>query len=72
MKTFKMCFGHPVEGRVFLTNMDKDKYVFTIKTDNKNILEVPLQRLKKGKWKITFEWEYHGRDYSHAEEILID
>lgn len=72
MKNFKMHFSHPVRGKIYIIGSDeKDKHIFMVDTNENNILEVPLKGFHKGKWRVTFEWQYEGRDYCHEEDIQI-
>lgn len=69
-----MCFEHQVAVKAFFVNRDEIKDPAIIKylrSDPDGILEIPLDGIKKGKWKITLEWNYEGKDYSLVKDVVI-
>lgn len=74
MTKINMCFEHQVAVKAFFVNRDKTKDPAIIKylrSDPDGILEISLDGLKRGKWKMTLEWNYEEKDYSLVKDIVI-
>lgn len=74
MTKINMCFEHQVAVKAFFVNNDEQGTPAIIKylrSDLEGILEIPLEGIDNGKWKMTLEWNYEGKDYSLVRNITI-
>lgn len=74
MAKINMCFDHQVAVKVFFLNKDKIKKESIIKylrSDSEGVLEISLDGIAEGKWKLSLEWNYEDKEYSLVKEIEI-
>lgn len=74
MAKINMCFDHQVAVKIFFLNKDKIKKESIIKylrSDADGVLEIPLDGISEGKWKLSMEWNYEDKEYSLVKEIEI-
>ncbi|WP_316820748.1 hypothetical protein [Pedobacter gandavensis] len=74
MAKINMCFDHQVAVKVFFLNQDKIKKKSIIKylrSDSDGVLEISLDGMDEGKWKLSLEWKYEDKEYSLVKEIEI-
>ena len=74
MKPLQLSFEHPVKGHAFLLQLfsqKPDKLSFEVDSKNSNLLEIPVNQCKEGKWKLTLDWEYNEQTFSHQEVFEI-
>ncbi|MBU0695745.1 MAG: hypothetical protein KKE39_04355 [Bacteroidetes bacterium] len=73
MRSLKIQFSHPVKGiiQMFTGLNHKASYSFEADSLNKDFLEVPLDRFKKGKYMLFFEWEHDGLPFLYKTAILV-
>jgi hypothetical protein len=74
MKSLQFNFGHPVKGHACLLQLlatKPDSLNFKVDSKESNLLEVPIANCKKGKWKLTLDWEHDSHSYSHQEEFEV-
>lgn len=74
MAKINMCFEHQVAVKIFFLHKDKLKRKSTIKylrSDPDGILEISLDGMAEGKWKLSLEWNYEDKEYSLVKEIEI-
>jgi len=74
MEFLRFNFGHPFKGKASLTQLlsGKPQSLFlAIDSLLSNVIEIPVTTCGKGKWKVTLDWEYDNRVFSHQEEFEI-
>ncbi|WP_316842047.1 hypothetical protein [Pedobacter gandavensis] len=74
MAKINMCFDHQVAVKIFFLNKDKIKKESIIKylrSDADGVLEISLDGISEGKWKLSMEWNYEDKEYSLVKEIEI-
>lgn len=74
MAKINMCFEHQVAVKVFFLNKDqitKEPIIRYLRSDVDGILEISLEGMTKGKWKVTLEWNYEDKEYSLVKEVEI-
>lgn len=74
MAKINMCFEHQVAVKVFFQNKDKTKNSSIIKylrSDADGILEISLDGIEEGKWKLSLEWNHEDKEYALVKDIVI-
>ncbi|WP_316747708.1 hypothetical protein [Pedobacter gandavensis] len=74
MAKINMCFEHQVAVKVFFLNTDKiikKPIIKYLRSDPEGILEISLEGITKGKWKVTLEWNFEDKEYSLVKDIEI-
>jgi hypothetical protein len=74
MKTILFNFNHPVKGNAVLSPIAKNCgscLRIKVESSKDNLLEIPIGDCDEGKWKLTLDWEYDGRSFSHREDFEI-
>lgn len=74
MAKINMCFEHQVAVKVFFLNKDKvikEPIIKYLRSDAEGTLEISLDGITKGKWKVTLEWNFEDKDYFLVKEIEI-
>ncbi|MBC8984401.1 hypothetical protein H9X96_01275 [Pedobacter sp. N36a] len=74
MAKINMCFDHQVAVKVFFVNKDKiirKPIIKYLRSDAEGILEISLDHIAKGRWKVTLEWNYEDKEYSLVKDIEI-
>jgi hypothetical protein len=73
MKTISFNFNHPVKGNAILSPVNCRGLCMRLKVESSkdNSLEIPVSGCVEGKWKLTLDWEYDGRIFSHREDFEI-
>jgi hypothetical protein len=74
MKSLKFNFCHPIKGNACL--MLHSKYSskcqnMLIDSKNSNLIEIPIDGCKEGKWSVVLNWEYDGSSFSHRKEFEV-
>lgn len=73
MKTLKLPFCHPVHGKASFCHEDGKIISFRDLDSNENYeVEISLADIAPGKWKVIFEWEQNGEQFSLNKNIIID
>jgi len=66
MKTMTFCFDHPVAVKVFFNCISDPEIKHEIKflrSDMTGSLDIPVEDLPAGSWKVMLEWNHDGRDF---------
>ena len=42
-----------------------------IGSKNTNLIEIPIDGCKAGKWSVVLNWEYNGSSFSHHQEFEV-
>ncbi|TZF86237.1 hypothetical protein FW774_04105 (plasmid) [Pedobacter sp. BS3] len=73
MKTLRFNFCHPVQGKIKFLHPSNKKLnrVKTFNTGTDNLLEVCMDKFKKGPWKLLLEWEHNGMGYVHQKDVVV-
>nr|WP_294945267.1 hypothetical protein [uncultured Mucilaginibacter sp.] len=74
MKAIQFNFNHPVRGNATLTpvNSVADCGIrVRVESTKDNLVEIPLADCSEGKWKLTLDWEYDGKIFSHQEDFEV-
>lgn len=74
MAKINMCFEHQVAVKVFFVEIAETQGTPLIKylrSNNDGTLEIPLEGMKNGKWKVMLEWNHEGKDFSLVKHIEI-
>lgn len=74
MKTIRLNFNHPVQGNAILSpvNCEGGSCRRTkVESTQNNLLEIPVNDCNAGRWKLTLNWEYNGRMFSHQEHFEV-
>ncbi|MCX2454106.1 hypothetical protein OQX61_22745 [Pedobacter sp. PLR] len=74
MAKINMCFEHQVAVKVFFLNKDKvikEPIIKYLRSDAEGTLEISLDGITEGKWKVTLEWNFEDKEYSLVKEIEI-
>ncbi len=75
MKTMTFNFSHPFLGNAILYMPGKQlipSKVFSLDSKESNIVEIPLNDCKAGKWMITLNWELNSRMFIYQQEFEIN
>jgi len=74
MKCLQFNFNHPVTGNACLKKLYADspdlKYLH-VDSKLSNLLEIPIQDCRSGKWRITLDWNYEGRFFTHQQDFEV-
>jgi len=46
-------------------------YKITIDSKASNLIEIPIDGCKEGKWVVELNWEYDGNTFSHRKEFEV-
>lgn len=71
--SLKIVFVRPASGRVkFIHPSDKrmDRFM-DLKSDSDNQVELPLEQIAKGHWRLLLEWKSDGKAYLFEKELMI-
>ena len=72
MKTLKLPFHHPVHGKASFCHKDGGTATSRDINSNENDeIEIPLADIAPGLWRITFEWEQNGEQFSVSKDVII-
>lgn len=74
MAKINMCFEHQVAVKAFFVKSDNTKKPSIIKYFKSNTdgtLEIPLDGMDKGNWKIMLEWNHEGKDFALVKHVKI-
>ena len=74
MKNIRFNFDHPVNGNAILTPISRiasQCFKLKVESTKDNLLEIPVTNCHAGKWKLTLDWEYDGRIFSHQEDFEV-
>lgn len=74
MGTLKYRFPHPVKGKIRFYHPGEKSMTkaLDIITNNEDEVEIPLDGISPGTWKIIIEWEYNKELYSLCRNIEVD
>jgi len=74
MKTLSFFFDHPVAVKVFfncISDPEIKKEIKFLRSDQSGSLNIPIQDLSEGSWKVMLEWNYDGRDFCMERKIEV-
>lgn len=74
METLRYCFDHPVAVKVFFNCLSDPAIRSDIKflrSDEEGCLEIPVDNIPEGKWKVMLEWNYDGRDFCMEKNVKL-
>jgi hypothetical protein len=74
MKTIRFNFNHPVNGNAILTPINSigcTPFRMRAESSKDHSLEIPVNGCDEGKWRLTLDWEYEGRAFSHQEDFEV-
>jgi len=74
MKTLKFNFCHPIKGNACLTlhsNFPSKCQSIAIDSKSSNLVEIPIDGCKAGKWSVVLNWEYDGSSFSYSKEFEV-
>lgn len=74
MAKINMCFDHQVAVKVFFTKTDDAQHKGLIKylrSNPEGTLEIPLDDIEDGQWKLKLEWNFEEKEYSLVRHIEI-
>jgi len=74
MKTIRFKFNHPVKGNAILSPVNCSGgscLRMKVESTQNNLLEIPINNCKEGKWKLILDWEYDGRIFTHQEDFKV-
>jgi hypothetical protein len=66
METMTFCFDHPVAVKVFfncISDPDIKREIKFLRSDHNGSLDIPVNDLPPGSWKVMLEWNHEGRDF---------
>lgn len=74
MKSLRFNFCHPFKGHARLMKLSTEtphSLSLNIDSKNSNLIEIPVNKCREGKWKIILDWEHNGRNFYYQEEFEI-
>lgn len=72
MKTLKIPFCHPVEGRLSLSKDGHALKTQDVKSNERYEIEVSLEGIDPGIYDVNFEWEQNKGQYYINKTIIIE
>lgn len=74
MKILNFCFDHPVAVKVLFECVSDPALKHEIKflrSDDQGCLEIPVEDLAEGSWKMMLEWNHEGRDFCMERHLEL-
>lgn len=74
MKTLNFCFDHPVAVKVLFNCVSDASLkcdVKFVRSDGEGSLNIPIDDIPGGSWKIMLEWNHDGRDFCMEKKLVV-
>lgn len=75
MKSLKFNFTHPFKGYARVSMTGRPNFPYTrllLDSLGSNLVEIPLNGLESGKYKVTLDWEIDSQFFMHQHEFEIN
>ncbi|MBB6113051.1 hypothetical protein [Mucilaginibacter lappiensis] len=74
MRFLRFNFDHPFKGKASIMQLFAvNPVIKNILVDSQlsNLVEIPIHDCRSGKWRITLDWNYDGRAFTHQEDFEV-